>query len=91
MKQVYWLDLPRNKYLKKIEASMLALEGCVIEQEFRILGKKRKERVKVIYDRDYVISKLHIEILQPLKIESLEQFLNLISGLWREIKVTRTS
>lgn len=89
MKQVYWLDLPGNKYLKKIEASMLSPQGCVIEQEFKILGKKEKEQVKVLYDRDYVISKLSIEVLEPLKIESFEQFINLVSGLWTEIAISR--
>lgn len=92
MKQVYWLDLPGNKYLKKIEASMLTPQGCVIRQEIRLRGNSRsqqRECVEILYDRDYVISKLTLEVLQPLKIDSLEQFLNLISGLWREIQVTR--
>lgn len=92
MKQIYWLDLPGNKYLKKIEASMLTPQGCVVKQEIRLRGNSRlqqRELVEILYDRDYVISKLSIEVMEPLKIDSLEQFLNLISGLWREIQVTR--
>lgn len=84
-KQIHWLDLPGNKYLKKLEPGMLLPDGCVNRQEIRPVGAKRfesREWVEVLYDKRYVVSRILIDILQPLNIKSLQRLLSLMIDVW---------
>ncbi len=91
MKQIYWYELPGNRYLKKLEPAMLSSDGCVIEQEFRVTGKKQRERFRVKYDREYVINKLSIEVLQPLGIKTPDQLGALMTDLLQDLKICKAS
>ncbi|MBE9193261.1 hypothetical protein IQ230_23525 [Gloeocapsopsis crepidinum LEGE 06123] len=87
MRTVYWADFPGNKYLKKLEPAMLNWSECTRKQIIRPIGKKRfedRETVYVTYERSYVVSKIAIEILQPLEIKSLTELLKLMVAVWRE-------
>lgn len=87
MRTIYWQDLPGNKYLKKLEPGMINWSDCTRRQIIRPIGKKRfedRETVYVTYDRHYVVSKIIVEILQPLQIKSLDELLKLMVAVWRE-------
>lgn len=90
MNRLHWMDLPGNKYLRKLEPRMLK-NRCVVEQTIRQVGVKRSEApeiVEVFYDRDYVVTKLLIDVIQPLKIASLEQLIALVTDCWNESQNT---
>lgn len=85
MKVLHWSELPGNKYLLKLDPAML--ENCFFaEQTIRRIGVPRSqapERIRVNYDRDYVISKLSIAI-EALKIKSQEELIELMMNVWDE-------
>lgn len=92
MHRIHWTDLPGNKYLKKLEPDMLK-NRCVATQTIRQIGVRRDsvpETIEVFYDRDYVTTKLLIDVIQPLHIDSLERLVALVTDAWNEIKIIRS-
>lgn len=93
MKVLHWSELPGNKYSLKLDPAML--EGSFFaEQTIRQVGVKRTEepeRIKVHYDRDYVITKLLMQVIQPLKIDSSEELIALMMDVWYESHNTNFS
>jgi len=90
MELIHWADLPGNKYLKKLQPTMLQ-NRCVVRQKIRQVGIKRSEAPKdvgVFYDRDYVVTRLLIDVIEPLKIDSLDQLTALVTDCWNESKNT---
>lgn len=86
MNQIRWVDLPGNKYLKKLEPEMLK-NCCQTKQTIRQVGIKRCElpkEVEVIYDRAYVIARLKLDVIEALKIQSLEALITLMTEAWNE-------
>lgn len=80
------MDLPGNKYLKKLEPSMLQ-NRCIAKQTIRTIGTKRGEvprETGVFYDRDYVLTRLAIDVIVPLEIDSLERLIALVTDAWNE-------
>ena len=66
---------------------------CVARQTIRQVGISRTElrkEVEVFYDRDYVLAKLLIDIIQPLNITSLERLIALVTDAWNEIEVIKS-
>lgn len=90
MKVIHWSELPGNKYLLKLDPAML--ESCFFsEQTIRRVGLRRSEspeRVKVHYDRDYVVAKLLRDMIAPLRVESLEELIALATEVWNESQNT---
>lgn len=87
MTVIHWTALPGNKFVKKLQPAMLSPIGYVTLQSIRLVGKKRdepRELVRVIYDREYVIERLRCEILEPLQIESLDGWQQLMLEVWME-------
>ena len=90
MKRIHWLDLPGNKYLKKLDKAMLSNEGCIAFQEIKLVGNSRSkepELVQVVYDQQYVANRINIEILDPLEIQSLDRLLDLMTAVWHQIEL----
>lgn len=90
MKRIHWTDLPGNKYLKKIEPAMLK-NRCIVRQTIKPIGNKRDslpQKIEVFYDRDYVMARLLIDVIQPLQIDSLERLIALVTDAWNESKNT---
>lgn len=85
MKVLHWSELPGNKYLLKLDPAML--KNCFFaEQTIRRIGVPRSqapERIRVHYDRDYVIAKLAIAI-EALKLGSQKDLIELITDVWNE-------
>lgn len=91
MNRIHWTDLPGNKYLKKLEPNMLK-NRCVAVQTIRQVGISRDEirkEVEVFYDRDYVLTKLLVDVIYPLHIDSLERLIALVTDAWNEIEVIK--
>ncbi|MGL4617761.1 MAG: hypothetical protein ACRCZS_01700 [Chroococcidiopsis sp.] len=89
--RIHWTDLPGNKYLKKLEPDMLK-NRCVVVQTIRQVGINRSElrkEVEVFYDRDYVLTKLLVDVIYPLHIDSLERLIALVTDAWNEIEVIK--
>jgi len=82
---IHWTELPGNKYLKKPEAAMLLPEGRYEKQEIRPVGRKRYEErqwLEVCYDRDYVFSRVWLDVVVALNLPSLERVLELVLDMW---------
>lgn len=63
---------------------------CTVQQTIREIGIKRNEAprvVEVFYDRDYVLTRLLIDVIAPLKIDSLERLIALVTDAWNESQV----
>lgn len=63
---------------------------CVVQQTIKQIGLKRKEAprtVEVFYDRDYVLTRLLINVIAPLKIDSLERLIALVTDAWNESQI----
>lgn len=86
MKVLHWSELPGNKYSLKIDSAML--NNCFFaEQSVRRVGSKRSDppqKFYVHYDRDYVIKKIFIDVIEPLKITSVEELIALVTDCWQE-------
>lgn len=90
MKVLHWSELPGNKYLLKLDPAMLE-NRFFTEQTIRQVGVSRSESpvtTRVHYDCDYAITKILRDVLQPLKIDSLEQLLALMTEVWNESQNT---
>lgn len=90
MQRIHWTSLPGNKYLKKLEPAMLK-NLCIAKQTIKQIGNKRDanpEKLEVFYDRDYVLTRLLIDVIQPLQIQSLEQLIALVTDAWLETQTT---
>lgn len=86
MKQIHWTELRGNKYLKKLEPAMLTTAGCLSLQKIKEIGKKRndpREWIEVLYDRDYVVSRLAIDVLRPLNLKTPEQLISFVLDAWK--------
>lgn len=91
-KRIHWLDLPGNKYLKKLEKAMLSSDGCIVFQKIKPIGNSRStepELVRVTYDQQYVANRINIEILQPLEIQSLDGLVQLMTTIWHQIQLPK--
>lgn len=89
MQRIHWMDLPGNKYLKKLEPDMLK-NRCVVQQTIRQVGIKRKvapETIEVFYDRDYVLARLEVDVISALDIDSLERLIALVTDAWNDNKL----
>jgi len=89
MNRIHWTELPGNKYLKKLEPSMLK-NRCVVQQTIREIGVSRKKApraVEVFYDRDYVLARLEVDVISALDIDSLEQLIALVTDAWNNNKL----
>lgn len=86
MQRIHWMDLPGNKYLKKLDPLMLK-NRCTIEQTIKQVRTRRNEApktVEVFYDRDYVMTKISIDVIAPLQIDSLECLIALVTDAWND-------
>lgn len=86
MKVLHWTELPGNKYSLKLHPAMLE-SYFFAEQTVRRVGVKRSEipeRLKIHYDRDYVFAKLLINVIEALKIKSLDELIVLMTEVWDE-------
>lgn len=82
---IHWTELPGNKYLKKPEPAMLLPMGKYAKQEIRPVGHKRYEEKRwldVCYDRDYVLTRIWLDVVVALNLPSLERVLELILDMW---------
>lgn len=64
---------------------MLLPEGRHEKQEIRPVGRKRYEErqwLEVCYDKDYVFSRVWLDIVEALNLPSLERVLELILDMW---------
>lgn len=86
MKRIHWMDLPGNKYLKKLEPAMLE-NRCIAVQTIKEIGVNRNRPpvpIEVFYDRDYVLSRLSVDVIAPLQFDSLECLIALVTDAWHE-------
>lgn len=81
MEKIHWTQLPGNKYLKKLEPKMLTPSGCTILQEIKLIGNKNKQCVRVIYDSQYVFHCLKNNFIEPLKLNSPTDLVNLLEDI----------
>ena len=92
MKVLHWSELPGNKYLLKLDPVML--ENCFFAEQtigkIAVLRSQAPERIRVHYDRDYVIAKL-LSAIVTLKIESTEQLIELMIDVWDQRQNTNLS
>ncbi len=89
MNRIHWTDLPGNKYLKKLEPSMLQ-NRCVVQQTIRQVGVSRNQaarKTEVFYDRDYVLARLEVDVINALDIDSLDRLIALVTDAWNDKKL----
>lgn len=66
---------------------MLLPDGCTNKQEIRLVGVKRfesREWVEVLYDKQYVVSRILTDVLRPLNLVTLQRLLNLMIDVWTQ-------
>lgn len=89
-KPISWRDTMGNKYRQKLHPAMLTEDGYVERRNVVPLGTKRqefesaREWVDVQYGVDYVTSKIIIEVLKPLRINTRERFDEISELVWEE-------
>ena len=65
---------------------MLTTAGCLSKQKIKEIGKKRhdpREWIEVLYDREYVVNRLAIDVLRPLNFKTVQQLILFMLDVWK--------
>lgn len=87
--KIRWNTVIGNRYLKKISPLMLYTEVAE-PQKISIEGEVHlgKQWVEVIYDREYVETKIKKEFIEPLYSLGLKEIIKLITRVFKEVNKT---
>lgn len=85
MSIIYWnqILLP---FTQKLTPKMLLKEGTIIKKKCLLVGQSSKkfqsEERPILFDKAFIWAKLQREVLQPLKIDNLEQITSILEKVW---------
>lgn len=78
----HWSEINGNPYLNKIRPEMLDPKGFVIISNSRIKGEPKGANLgterNFVFGRDYILSKIQREFLEPLSLNSLHDLIEIL-------------
>lgn len=86
---VSYTDVSGNPYLIKPNPLMLAEKGLAIVRDVTLLDAAKGEEkrpMRIIYTRQYVLSKLINDFLMPLNFAEYNDLQKLVSEAWKQLK-----